>query len=278
MFFSTLSKDKLIKIIDELLEKCDRLEKENQRLKKQEEEYFESVNILNMITENASDLIAILDLKGNRLYNSESYNSIFGDKNKLFGTNSFREIHPEDREKIKKIFHDTVSTGIGQRSEFRFLLPDGSIRYIESIGDLIRNKYGQPEKVIVVSRDVTERKNAEQKIIEQERKYRNLLESTRDSIFVVNKKMEIEYINKKFEEVKGVSRENVLGKHQNVLFPVDSPEYKNFTKEIEEAFNEGSENNFLSKSFIVDNEEWKDTKIVPVINDEGLVESVMATL
>ncbi|MGD8779680.1 MAG: PAS domain-containing sensor histidine kinase [Ignavibacteria bacterium] len=265
----------MIKIINELLEKCDRLEKENEKLRKQEEEYFESVNILNMITENASDLIAILDLRGNRLYNSESYNSIFGDKNKLFGTNSFREIHPNDKEKIKKIFYGTVSTGVGQRSEFRFLLPDGSVRYIESIGDLIRNKYGKPEKVIVVSRDVTERKKTEQKIIEQERKYRNLLESMRDSIFVINKKMEIEYINRQLEETKGISRENILGKHQNVLFSVDSPEYKKFTKEIEEAFNKGSENKFLSKSFLVDNEEWKDTRIFPVVNDEGSVEYVI---
>ncbi len=275
MFFSTLSKGKLIKIIDELLEKCDKLEKENEKLKKQEEEYFDGAKILDMITENASDLIAILDLKGNRLYNSQSYNSIFGDKNKLFGTNSFQEIHPEDTDKIKKIFHDTISTGVGQRAEFRFLLPDGSIRYIESIGDLIRNKYGQPEKVIVISRDVTERKNTEQLITEQERKYRNLLESTRDSIFVVNKKMEVEYINRQFEKTRGISREDILGKHQNILFPVDSPEYKNFIKEIEEIFEQGSEKNFLSKSFLADNEEWKDTKIFPVVNDEGLVESVM---
>ncbi len=275
MFFSTLSKGKLIKIINELLEKCERLEKENERLKKQEEEHFESVNILNMITENASDLIAILDLKGNRLYNSASYNSIFSDKNKLFGTNSFREIHPEDQEKIKNVFAETVSTGIGQRAEFRFLLPDGSVRYIESVGDLIRNKFGQPEKVIVVSRDMTERKKIEQKLSDQEKKYRNLLESTKDSIFVVNRNLEIEYINKQLEETKGLPRDYVLGKHQNVLFPVESSEYEKFTKEIEETFRKGSENKFLSKNLLDNKDEWKDTRIVPVVNDEGSIESVM---
>ena len=63
----------------------------------------EKDQIFRMITENVSDMIAILDLDGKRLYNSKSYKNILGDPEKLRGTDSFKEIHPDDREKVKKI-------------------------------------------------------------------------------------------------------------------------------------------------------------------------------
>ena len=90
--------------------------------------------ILSMITDNVTDLIAILDLKGRRLYNSKSYATILGDPEKLKGTDSFREIHQEDQEKVKKIFEDTVKTGLGQRAEYRMISENGDIRFIESQG------------------------------------------------------------------------------------------------------------------------------------------------
>jgi PAS domain S-box len=65
---------------------------------KQSEEQFR------LIAENVADMIAVLDLDGRRIYNSPSYKSILGDPESLKGTDSYREIHPEDREKSCKCF------------------------------------------------------------------------------------------------------------------------------------------------------------------------------
>ena len=43
--------------------------------------------------------IKVLDLEGRRLYNSPSYRDILGDPEKLRGSLSFTEIHPDDRER-----------------------------------------------------------------------------------------------------------------------------------------------------------------------------------
>src|SRR6266581_4271995 len=51
----------------------------------------------------------------------------------------------------------------GRRIEFRFLLNDGGIRYIESEGRVIRDATGNVSKVVMVSRDISERKRAEQR-------------------------------------------------------------------------------------------------------------------
>jgi len=125
---------------------------------REQEEFFR------MIAENTDDFIAVLDLDGRRLYNSPSYARFFGDLERLKGTNSFAEIHPEDRERIKRVFRETVRTGIGLQADYRFLLADGRIRYMESRGWLISNAPGYELRVVVVSRDVTARKLIEEEI------------------------------------------------------------------------------------------------------------------
>ena len=120
--------------------------------------------IFRAIAENADDLIAVLDTDGRRIYNSPSYHKIFRKEELRVGSSSFNEIHPEDRERIKAVFRTTVETGIGERSEFRFLLKDGSIRHIESHGNVVHDASGNVSKVVVVSRDVTGRKNIEENL------------------------------------------------------------------------------------------------------------------
>ncbi len=128
-----------------------------------EEKLRESEERFRLIAENVGDLVALIDTDGRRIYNSPSYRSVFKNSEIQVGSDSFKEIHPDDRDRIKAIFHETVRTGIGQRTEFRFLLDDGGIRHIESEGRVIRDAAGAVSKVVLVSRDISERKRAEQR-------------------------------------------------------------------------------------------------------------------
>jgi diguanylate cyclase (GGDEF)-like protein/PAS domain S-box-containing protein len=117
------------------------------------------------IVENVGDLVAVLDTEGRRIYNSPSYGPLFRDEDIRQGSNSFLEIHPEDRERIKEVFHRTVATGLGECAEFRFALKDGKTRYMQSDGRAIRGADGAVSKV-VASRDITELKRRETELLE----------------------------------------------------------------------------------------------------------------
>jgi PAS domain S-box-containing protein len=134
--------------------------------KRMEETLQKSEQQFRLIMENLADLVAVLDLNGCRLYNSPSYQGILGDPAKLRGTSSFDQIHPEDRMRVKQAFEETVRSGVGQRLEYRMVGEDGQARHIESQGSVIRDAQGRVSQVVVVSRDVTERKRAEEKISE----------------------------------------------------------------------------------------------------------------
>ncbi|HEY6240812.1 MAG TPA: PAS domain S-box protein [Burkholderiales bacterium] len=114
-----------------------------------------------LISENASDLIALRDPEGRRVYVNPAYGRLFGDK-VMTDTDSFQDIHPEDRERVRQGFFESVRNGVGRRSEFRFLLPDGQVRHIESQVSTVSNEQGGVALVVAVSRDVTERRLTEE--------------------------------------------------------------------------------------------------------------------
>jgi PAS domain S-box-containing protein len=129
--------------------------------KQAEERLRKSEEMFRLITENVSDLIAVTDAEGKRLFNSASYRSILGDPEKLIGTSAFDQIHPEDQARVVQLFRETIRTGVGKRVEYRFLLNDGSTRHIESQGNFVRGDAGTPDKIVTISRDITERKQGE---------------------------------------------------------------------------------------------------------------------
>ena len=118
----------------------------------------ESEEFFRLISENVTDLIAVLDPGGRRIYNSPSYKMLLGDPDSLRGTDSFNDIHPDDREMVRRTFQQTVEMGRGYRVEYRMVPKNGKVRFIESQGNAIKDHHGKTCKVVVVSRDVTEHK------------------------------------------------------------------------------------------------------------------------
>jgi two-component system, cell cycle sensor histidine kinase and response regulator CckA len=122
-----------------------------------------------LIAETVPDMIVVLDTEGRRLYSSPSFGPILGDPDALFGTDSFKDIHPDDRERIRQVFKETIRTGVGQHAEYRLMAKDGTIRIIESKGGVIRDDEGNATQVVVVSRDVTEKRKFEQQLLRTQR-------------------------------------------------------------------------------------------------------------
>ncbi|OGR79109.1 MAG: hypothetical protein A2X32_11350 [Elusimicrobia bacterium GWC2_64_44] len=112
-----------------------------------------------LIAENLTDMVALVDTDGRRLYCTPNY-AFLGDPEKLAGTDSFGDVHPDDRENIKRIFRETFRTGQGQQADYRLTLPGGKVRQIHSQGVPIKSPSGAVEKLIVISRDVTDEREA----------------------------------------------------------------------------------------------------------------------
>ncbi len=122
----------------------------------------ESEERFRLITENAADLISIIDTRGRRIYSSPSYQRVMGYKPaELERTNAFELIHPEDRSYVQSITYDVSRLGVDHTLEYRMKrVTDGAWRTIESTITAIRTPEGKVNRLVLVARDVTERKNA----------------------------------------------------------------------------------------------------------------------
>jgi PAS domain S-box-containing protein len=140
-------------------------------------------DLFQQISQTVTDLVCVLDSHGRRLYTSPSYQSLFGAE-PLHGTNAFDDIHPEDRERIRQMFQHTIKTGLGHQTEFRLLLKDRSIRYLQSHAAAIRDP--EANAVILVSRDVTKRHCIEENLKASEECFRSVIQTANDAIVVAD--------------------------------------------------------------------------------------------
>jgi diguanylate cyclase (GGDEF)-like protein/PAS domain S-box-containing protein len=126
---------------------------------KKHEELFQ------IVTENAADMIALVDVKGRRLYNSPAYKRILGYSAAELGESSaFEQIHLDDRFRVLEAAREARETGVGKRLEYRVKHKDGSWRVLESLANAVRDDKGQVAKLVIVNRDITERKRAEEQL------------------------------------------------------------------------------------------------------------------
>ncbi len=126
-------------------------------------ELIERNQLFEVITENAADMIAVVDCDGNRLYNSPAYQKVLGYSSEELGsTSSMEQIHPEDQPRVLEAAEKAKVTGRGERLEYRVRHKDGTWRNLESVATAIPNEKGQIERLVIVNRDITDRKRAEE--------------------------------------------------------------------------------------------------------------------
>lgn len=176
-------------------------EQAEQRLRTSEEHF-------RTLIENSSDVITILSAKGKILFQSPSVERVLGYKPEgLVGKNAFDLIHPNDLQRTLAVFTGEIHTLAQTPIEYRFKHRDGSWRFLESVG---KNLLEDPHVhgVIINSRDITERKRAEERIHEQAA----LLDKATDAIMATNLEGLITFWNSGAERLYAWRNDEVVNK------------------------------------------------------------------
>ncbi|PYT72859.1 MAG: hybrid sensor histidine kinase/response regulator [Acidobacteria bacterium] len=145
---------------------------------------YEREELFQLITENVADMIAVVDMEGHRLYNSPSYHRVLGYRTEeLQSSSSFEQIHPDDRNRVRAAAMEARRTGVGKPLEYRMRHKDGTWRVLESTASVIRSRSGEPERLVIVNRDVTQRKEAEESLHVSESSFRSMIEDAPYGIY-----------------------------------------------------------------------------------------------
>ena len=167
--------------------------------------------LFRLISENAADMIAVVDMEGKRVFNSFSYERVLGySLEELRRSSSFEQIHPEDRDKVRQAAEEARRTGVGKPLEYRVRHKDGTWRVLESTASVIRNSKGDPENLVIVNRDITERKRSAEALRRSEASFRSMVEDAPYGIYRASLSGELVIVNSSLEKMLGYSSQEEL--------------------------------------------------------------------
>ena len=126
-------------------------------------------------------------------------------------------IHPDDLEMHDKILKSAIDTGNYQKENYRVLLPDGTIKYINADGKAMRNDSGDIVKVIGVVQNITEHKLAVENLFQE-----SIIANANVWLMVIDRKGSVLLWNKAAEKISGYMQSEVL--HSNAIWKLLYPD------------------------------------------------------
>jgi PAS domain S-box-containing protein len=188
--------------------------------KQAEEALKKNEEMLSLITENMSDMIRVTDLQGVNLYASPSHLAGLGYRpEERLGKTGFDIAHSDDLPMlINEFAKGLAGTEPMKRVEYRVKHADGHYIWLDTIVNILRDDQGQVKTIVMCSRDISERKQAEfqreaalEALAKSEERYRTITENMMDCIVLEDAKGIFQYVIN-CREILGYEPEEMIGK------------------------------------------------------------------
>ena len=141
----------------------------------------------------------------------DSYNGVFEE---------FRlRIYPEDRQGIDSALAEAKQNRGGYATEFRVVRPDGNMRWVTAKGRLYFARNGEPERMLGIATDITERKQIEVALRASENKLAGIVASAMDAIITIDDEQQIVLFNAAAEKMFGCVANETIGTTINRFIP-----------------------------------------------------------
>jgi PAS domain S-box-containing protein len=155
-----------------------------------------------------------LDTSSNRIWVSDKVRQLFQfptDDEITYGEFQKR-VHPDDRAARDRVLRRAIQTHGSYETEYRIVLPDGMIRWIGGRARCVSDTKGKPTRLLGVSMDITERKQAEEL-------FQLATEASPSGTVLVDHQGRILLVNAHIEELFGYARDELIGKTVDILVP-----------------------------------------------------------
>ena len=143
-------------------------------------------------------------------------------RDEIIGRNAFDLIAPEDARRGRDNFRKTMEIGTQRFNQYTFVRKDGTRIPVEASSTSIVGDDGRPTGLIVVGRDISERKRAEEDLKTSEKRFRDIADNAQEWIWEVDTEGRYTYSSQMIERILGYTPEEILQRHfYDVFHPED---------------------------------------------------------
>jgi PAS domain S-box-containing protein len=181
-------------------------------LKKSEERY-------RLINDNLRDLVCVHNFDTSFKFVSPSVEIVLGYKtDEIIGSLPFAIIHPEDLPIAEKAFEALKNGKTMKPVEVRLRTKNEKYIWFEILINMVKNEEGVNIEAHSVSRDIEQRKAAEQALLDSEKFNKMIISNVSEGIVVYDKELKFKVWNKFMENLTGYTTEEMLERNASEVF------------------------------------------------------------
>jgi len=176
------------------------------------------------ILEEIEDGYYEIDIAGNFTFCNDQFCRLFGySRDEIISKNFRRYTNEEEAGKLYRVFNEVYRTGAPVKGfACDLVVKDGIKKHLEFSISQIKNESGQSIGFRGITRDITERKEAEQALRESEERFRRALENIPDVVVIYGPDLRIRYINAAPFRVTGRPASDFIGKRDEEIWPAEA--------------------------------------------------------
>jgi PAS domain S-box-containing protein len=173
----------------------------------------EKIQILANIVKSSNDAIGIISLENIITSCNEETENVYGYSAEEVVGKPVSIVAPSHLDTETKNLCELIKQGKKiHHYETSRLRKDGNIIHVSITLSPVFDSYGKLTAISFISRDITDRKRVEEKLRESEEKYRNIVETANEGIFIIDAETIITYANTKMADMLGYTLEEVVGR------------------------------------------------------------------
>ncbi len=216
------------------------------------------------------------DISTDKVVRSTECGDILGESEPTQITRSelMARIHPDDREQVAASFLKLTPHSPHSQISYRVLALDGRTIWVEKSARAFFDHDGRMLRMIGVIADITARKQAEETVRESERRYRRIVETTNEGVWLLDSKFHTVFVNRQLAEMLGYDPVEMVGRS---VFDFYFPEDVDLKRQRLERRRQGLRENFDDRLRRRDGSElWVRLAAIPALKDSGEFDGALA--
>jgi PAS domain S-box-containing protein len=216
------------------------------------------------------------DLITNRIVRSGDISGVLGTASHASLTREqlLARVHPDDKGLFKTSVSERTPENPDVQISYRLLGSDGTVAWLEKTAHAVFDEQGRMVRMIGMVADITERKRAEDAIREGEMRYRRIVETTNEGVWLLDSKLQNSYVNRHLAEMLGYQPEQMIGRSVfDFYFPWDVERKKQVLMRRQEGVGEQIEERLRRRD---GSELWVRLAATPVFKDNGEFDGALA--